>query len=70
MSEQRKGKVARTPNDNTRECRLTRRQFESLANHEQVAEYFSANISRRAQADFFNGATAALTVFANSLPAR
>lgn len=64
------GKVARTRKDNTSECRLTRRQFENLPNHEKVAVYFATNLSAKAQADFYNNGTAALDSFANSLPLR
>lgn len=61
------GKVARTPNDNTRPCRLTRTQFNHLSIDQKIAEYFAANVSRKAQADIFNNPRAALESFANTL---
>jgi hypothetical protein len=67
LKREHKGNVARTHKDSAYECRLTRRQFDRLENHEKVAVYFAANISRRVQADFFNDASAALNAFALTL---
>jgi len=64
------GKVACTHKDNTSECRLTRSQFERLERHEQVAVYFASNITRRAQADFYNDARLALENFSLTLSPR
>ena len=62
-----KGKVARTHKHNTSECRLTRQQFERLSNPEKVEAFFAANISRRAQADFWNDPCKTLNAFALTL---